>query len=82
METIRDLIGKNFNRLVNASPLTNREIAKLVGVNEATFYRWQNNESCPELPNIEKLAQVLNIDPLEFYKTEEQTKGFHNESKR
>jgi transcriptional regulator with XRE-family HTH domain len=70
MENMRDLVCNNFNRLVDASPLTKRELAKMIGVNENTLQRWKNKDSYPELPNIEKLATALNVSPLEFYKTE------------
>lgn len=69
MENMKDLVCNNFNRLVEASPLKKREIAKLIGVNENTLQRWKNKDSYPELPNIEKLAEVLGVSPLEFYKS-------------
>lgn len=67
---MRDLVCNNFIRLVDASPLTKRELAKMIGVNENTLQRWKNKDSYPELPNIEKLAVALNVSPMEFYKTE------------
>lgn len=69
MENMKDLVCNNFNRLVDSSNLKKREIAKLIGVNENTLQRWKNKDSYPELPNIEKLAEVLGVSPLEFYKS-------------
>jgi transcriptional regulator with XRE-family HTH domain len=70
VETIRVLICKNFNRLIEASEFNQKEIAKLVGVSEVTLHRWKRGENTPDLENIEELAKVLKIDPLEFYKSE------------
>jgi transcriptional regulator with XRE-family HTH domain len=70
METIRDVICKNFNRLVESSDLSNKTIAQKAGVTEPTFYRWKNGENTPELPNIESLAKALGVDPIEFYQAE------------
>jgi transcriptional regulator with XRE-family HTH domain len=74
MENMKELICNNFNRLIDASSLSKREVAKRIKVNENTLQRWKNKESCPELPNIESLAEVLGVSPLEFYRAEEQLK--------
>lgn len=65
---MRDTICKNFNRLVVGSKIPNREIARLTGVSESTFYRWLKGEHAPEVPNVEKLAEILKISPFEFYR--------------
>jgi transcriptional regulator with XRE-family HTH domain len=67
---MKDLVCNNFNRLMAASELSKREVAKRIKVNENTLQRWKNKESYPELPNIEELAKVLGVSPLEFYKVE------------
>lgn len=56
---------------MDSTALTKREVAKRVGVSENTLQRWKNKESYPELPNIEKLATILEVSPLEFYKVRE-----------
>lgn len=69
MENIRNTVCNNFNRLVDSSNLSKREIAKLIKVDESTLQRWGNGKSFPELPNIEKLAKALNVSEWEFYRT-------------
>jgi transcriptional regulator with XRE-family HTH domain len=71
VDNIRDVVCRNYNRLVEASPLSQREIAKRVGVDPSTLQRWRTGDSFPELPNIEKLALVLGVNALEFYNTDE-----------
>jgi len=50
--------------------MTKREIAHQTGVSEATLQRWKSGASFPELPNIEKLSEVLKVSPIEFYLAE------------
>lgn len=70
MENIRTLVCRNFNRLVEASPLTKKEIARQMQVDQSTLQRWKNGETFPELANIEKLAKILGVEEREFYLSE------------
>lgn len=70
METIRETICKNFNRLIESSDLNNKVLAQKAGVTEPTFYRWKRGESTPELDNIEAMAKALGVDASEFYRTD------------
>lgn len=71
MENIRTIVCKNFNRLVEASPLSKKEIARQMQIDTSTLQRWKNGDTFPELPNIEKLAKVLGVNEREFYSSEE-----------
>lgn len=71
MGNIREIVCKNFKRLVDSSGKTKREIAQQMGVSEATLQRWKSGASFPELPNIEKLASILGVDESEFYLSSE-----------
>jgi transcriptional regulator with XRE-family HTH domain len=71
VDDIKTIVQRNFNRLVDSSNLTKREIAQQMKVSEATLQRWKSGVSFPELPNIERLALVLGVDAIEFYRTEE-----------
>lgn len=70
MEKIRDVVCKNFNRLVDAYSGSKKSIAQQMGISESTLQRWKKGENTPELPNIEALAKILNVDPMEFYREE------------
>jgi transcriptional regulator with XRE-family HTH domain len=70
MENMKELVCNNFTRLFEQSDFkTYRALAQAVKINENTIQRWVNKKSYPELPNIEKLAEVFRVSPLEFYKT-------------
>lgn len=71
MENIRTVVCNNFNRLVDSSGMTKREIAHQMNISEATLQRWKSGASFPELPNLEKLAKILNVHEREFYAYEE-----------
>jgi transcriptional regulator with XRE-family HTH domain len=75
METLRDLVCKNFNRMLEQhlkdNPgLTISRFAKDLKFSEPTFYRWKNGESVPEVANMEILARAFRVDPMEFYRQE------------
>ena len=71
MGNIGKILCKNFNRLVDLSGKTKREIAQQMGVSESTLQRWKSGASHPEIVNLERLAVVLGVNPLEFFATEE-----------
>lgn len=71
MGNIGKIVCNNFNRLIDSCGMTKRDIAHQMGVSESTLQRWKNGVSCPEIPNLERLAEVIHIDPIEFFKTEE-----------
>jgi transcriptional regulator with XRE-family HTH domain len=73
MENMKDLVCNNFNRLYEASEFkTYRSLALALKINENTIQRWVKKVSYPELPNIERLAEVFKVHPLEFYKSNEE----------
>jgi transcriptional regulator with XRE-family HTH domain len=71
VESIRDIVTRNFNRLVDSSPLSKKEIAQKMKVDPSTLQRWGSGDSFPELPNIQKLADILRVSTAEFYQAEE-----------
>ena len=48
--------------------LTQREMAKLVGVSHSTLCNWENGLSFPDAPHIDKICEVLGLsyDDLNF----------------
>lgn len=71
MESMRETITRNFNRLVKESGMKKREIAHQLHISEATLQRWKAGLNIPEVTTIEALAGVLGVDPIEFYKRED-----------
>jgi putative transcriptional regulator len=46
--------------------LTSKLLAEQLGKNEATISRWCTNDVQPSLPTIFKIAERLNISPIEL----------------
>lgn len=70
MENMRETVRKNIVRLMEGATISQKKIASSVGVTEPTIYRWKNGENAPTLDNIDKLAEILGVDPLEFFQRE------------
>ena len=54
-----------FNRIKHVlfdKEITNRQLAKHLGITEATISRWVNNESQPSPEMFYKIAEFLNCD--------------------
>ena len=64
---MKEIFSRNFSRLVEASGLSQREIARMLKVTEPTFYRWKNGENVPDFKTIDELAKILNVKASEFY---------------
>lgn len=71
MEKMREIVRVNIVRLIENSSISQKKIASDVGVSEPTIYRWKSGENAPTLDNIDRLAEVLGVSPLDFFKTEE-----------
>lgn len=71
METIRETVRRNVVHLVESATISQKKIASAVGVSEPTIYRWKSGENAPSLDNLDKLAEVLGVNPLVFFSTEE-----------
>lgn len=46
--------------------LTQRALAKRLGVTPQTIYRWRAGETLPDLPTLFLLADVLDVAPVEL----------------
>lgn len=41
--------------------LTQKEMAKLVGVNHTTLLKWEKGETYPDVRNIQKIEEILEV---------------------
>lgn len=57
---------ETFQKLLRQSPLTQKQIAEKIGVNQATVSHWMSLRSKPELSNLIPLGIVLGVHPLEL----------------
>ena len=79
---INNILGSRISDLLQKNGLTQRELAKQVGVTEVSISRYVNGERTPKGPNVVNIANALNttveylmghetkeIDPeLEYYR--------------
>ena len=56
------LIGQRLKKLTEESGMSKQELAKKLGVQHQTVFRWVNGERLPDLPMMLKIMQVLGID--------------------
>lgn len=57
-----NLFSKNLKFLREKKGISKNKLGELVGVNQTTIGRWENEEITPSIDNVEEVARVLNID--------------------
>lgn len=70
MDSLKDILAKNIERLIEASGRSVRDIASEIKVSDVSIHRWKSGANPPDVVNMEALAKALNVDPMEFYKSE------------
>lgn len=55
--------GKWIQNKRKENGLSLDDLAKAVGVNRATIYRWESNESTPPASAVSTIAHILNTNP-------------------
>lgn len=70
MENLRETLARNLTRLIEASDLSVKEIARRIGVTDVSIHRWKSGANPPDVGNMDALAKVLGVDPMEFYRSE------------
>lgn len=61
---------KNLKRLRQAQNLSQRELAKRLGVANTSYFAWEQGKARPKQENMEKLARLLAVTPEELLKDE------------
>ena len=70
-------LGTKIKKLRKKENMTQLELAKKVGVSEKTIRRYETNEFEPATKNLQKIANVLNVD-IAYLTEEENTICFKN----
>ena len=63
---LREVVAKNLRRLRNAQGLSQEELADRADVNRNYVGMLEREEHAATIDMLEKLADVLGIDPVEF----------------
>ena len=61
---------KNLKRLRQAQNLSQRELAKRLGVANTSYFAWEQGKTRPKQENMEKLARILKVTPEVLLKDE------------
>jgi transcriptional regulator with XRE-family HTH domain len=64
--TIREVVAKNLRRARQAKRLSQEELADRAGINRNYVGMLEREEHAATVDMLEKLAEVLEIDPVEF----------------
>lgn len=64
--TLREVVAKNLRRLRHAKGLSQEELAIRAGVNRNYIGMLEREENSPTVDMLEKLAEVLEADPVEL----------------
>lgn len=68
METIKEIVAYNCKRLLDKSKDLS-EIARLMQISPTTISRWKSGVNSPELEKIDRLAEILEVDAQEFFRS-------------
>ena len=63
---LREVVARNLRRLRNAQGLSQEELADRADVNRNYVGMLEREEHAATVDMLEKLAEVLGVDPIEF----------------
>ncbi len=58
---LSNYFSKNLKFLRENKGISKNKLGEMVGVNQTTIGRWENNEITPSIDNVEEVAKVLNV---------------------
>lgn len=61
------VLAERINALVEMSPYTKAEIARLVGLDRSAISKWVTGERTPTLKNLMDLAAVLQVEMTDLW---------------
>ena len=70
MRNIKKLLGNRIRELRKARKLTQEQLAELVGIGTPNISYIETGRFAPSADTLEKLADVLQVPPYEFYNFE------------
>lgn len=69
-EELKKLFSSKLLEILQNSGLTMAELAKKIGVSQATISDWCNGKKAPRFDKIEQLAKFFNVSPTYFFNDE------------
>lgn len=65
--TLREIVARNLRRLRHAKSMSQEELADRAGINRNYVGMLEREEHSATIDMLEKLASVLDADPVEFF---------------
>jgi transcriptional regulator with XRE-family HTH domain len=65
---LREIVARNLRSLRRSRRLSQEELADRAGINRNYVGMLEREENAATVDILEKLADVLNVDPIEFFK--------------
>ena len=65
---LREVVARNLRRLRRSKALSQEELADRAGINRNYVGMLEREENAATVDMLEKLANVLEVDPIEFFK--------------
>lgn len=62
MGNVKDNISKNLSYYMELNDLNNKELSRLLGVDESTVGKWLLKKSTPRMGMVEKLAALFDVN--------------------
>lgn len=66
--TLREIVARNLRRLRQAKGLSQEELADRADINRNYVGMLEREEHAATVDMLEKLAGVLDVDPMEFFR--------------
>jgi len=64
---IKELFGSNLKKIRNDQNLTREKLAEIADVSADQIYKLESGNSFVSASMLEKLSNVLNVEPYEFF---------------
>ena len=68
--SLREIVATNLRRLRHAKSMSQEELADRAGINRNSVGMLEREQHSATVDMLEKLAEVLEADPVEFFRRE------------
>lgn len=64
---LKQEVGKNIQRIRKERNITQENLAELINIETISMSKIETGKSYPTSENLSKIAQILNVEPYEFF---------------
>ena len=66
MSSASAFFSKNLKYLREKKDISKNKLGNMIGVNQTTIGRWENEEIIPSINNVEEVSKALNVDLIDL----------------